>query len=163
MNLSVRYFKQLLLNLKIKLISVINQLDAQKFCFAISLFHASTCFEHMCSKHVEAWNKLIVKQKFCASSCLITEINVLRCTVNKTSNFNNTRFLEQEAWETSQKTKVRCGNKSYRITLCVTHTNFILSEEVVSCNQPSIFLLCCFRKAPYFKGSKNQDSVFMSL
>jgi len=24
--------------------------------------------EHMCSKHVEAWNKLTVKQKFCASS-----------------------------------------------------------------------------------------------
>ena len=31
--------------------------------------------EHMCSKHVEAWNKLIVKQTFCASSWLITEIN----------------------------------------------------------------------------------------
>ena len=30
--------------------------------------------EHMCSKHVEAWNKLTVKQKFCASSWLITEI-----------------------------------------------------------------------------------------
>jgi len=30
-------------------ISVINQLDAQNFCFKISLFHASTCFEHMCS------------------------------------------------------------------------------------------------------------------
>ena len=29
--------------------------------------------EHMCSKHVEAWNKLIVKRKFCASSWLITE------------------------------------------------------------------------------------------
>ena len=56
-------------------ISVINQLDAQNFCFTISLFHASTCFEHMCSKHVEAWNKLIVKQKFCSSSWLITEIN----------------------------------------------------------------------------------------
>jgi len=28
-----------------------------------------------CSKHVEAWNKLIVKQKFCASSWLITKIN----------------------------------------------------------------------------------------
>ena len=83
-------------------ISVINQHDAQNFCFKISLFHASTCFEHMCSssggqnhhtyrcddtrgcvmqfwppddehmcsKHVEAWNKLIVKQKFCASSWL---------------------------------------------------------------------------------------------
>jgi len=30
-------------------ISVINQLDAQNFCFTISLFLASTCFEHMCS------------------------------------------------------------------------------------------------------------------
>ena len=28
-------------------ISVINQLDAQNFCFTISLFHASTCFEHI--------------------------------------------------------------------------------------------------------------------
>ena len=30
-------------------ISVINQLDAQNFCFTVSLFHASTCFEDMCS------------------------------------------------------------------------------------------------------------------
>jgi len=42
-------------------ISVMNQLDAQNFCFAISLFNASTCFKHLCSKHVEALNKLIVK------------------------------------------------------------------------------------------------------
>ena len=35
-------------------ISVINQLDAQNLCFTTILFHASTCFEHMCSKHVEA-------------------------------------------------------------------------------------------------------------
>jgi len=27
-------------------ILVINQLDAQNFCFTISLSHASTCFEH---------------------------------------------------------------------------------------------------------------------
>jgi len=27
-------------------ILVINHLDAQNFCFTISLFHASTCFEH---------------------------------------------------------------------------------------------------------------------
>jgi len=58
-------------------ISVINQLDAQNFCFTISLFHACTCFEHMCSKLVESWNKLIVKQKFCASNWLITEIKPL--------------------------------------------------------------------------------------
>jgi len=30
-------------------ISVISQLDAQNFCFIISLFRASRCFEHMCS------------------------------------------------------------------------------------------------------------------
>jgi len=30
-------------------ISVINQTYAQNFCFTISLFHASTCFQHMCS------------------------------------------------------------------------------------------------------------------
>jgi len=29
-------------------ISVINQVDAQNFCFTISLFHVSTCFEHVC-------------------------------------------------------------------------------------------------------------------
>ena len=40
-----------------------------------------------CSKHVKAWNKLIAKQKFCASSWLITKINILRCTVSKTSKF----------------------------------------------------------------------------
>ena len=28
-------------------ISVINQLDAQNFCFTISLFHASTCLKSM--------------------------------------------------------------------------------------------------------------------
>jgi len=28
-------------------ISVINQLDAQNFCFTVSLFQAYTCFEHM--------------------------------------------------------------------------------------------------------------------
>jgi len=32
-------------------------------------------------------HKLIVKQKFCASSWLIIEINILRCTVSKTSKY----------------------------------------------------------------------------
>jgi hypothetical protein len=92
-------------NTVISFISVINQLDAQNFCFTISLFHHHTyrcddtrgCVmrlwppddEHMCSKHVEAWNKLIVKQKICASNWLITEINILRRTVSKTSKFAN--------------------------------------------------------------------------
>jgi len=81
-------------------ISVFNQTDAQnlfhnKFYF-MPLHVSSTCAhhhtcrcddtrggvmqfwppddDHMCSKHVEAWNKLSVKQIFCASSWLITEI-----------------------------------------------------------------------------------------
>jgi len=37
-----------------------------------------------CSKHVEAWNKTYCKTKSCASSWLITKINILRCTVSKT-------------------------------------------------------------------------------
>ena len=40
--------------INIRFISVIKQLDAQNFCFTISLVHAPTCFEHMYSKHVEA-------------------------------------------------------------------------------------------------------------
>jgi hypothetical protein len=43
--------------------------------------------EHMCSKRVEAWNKLIVKQNCCASSWLITEINTLRCRSAKVASF----------------------------------------------------------------------------
>jgi len=35
--------------IKCVFISVINQLDVKNFCFTISLFYASTCFEHMCS------------------------------------------------------------------------------------------------------------------
>jgi len=42
------FYVLLTVNLSI-IISVINQLDAQNFCFTISLFHAPTCFEHMCS------------------------------------------------------------------------------------------------------------------
>jgi len=76
-------------------ISVFNQLDAQTFCFRISLFHASTCFEHhvliirrsklhyiasgiitpIGGRLVHRCTRLIPKQIFCASSCLITEIN----------------------------------------------------------------------------------------
>jgi len=38
-------------------------------------------------KHVRARNQLIVK-KFCASSLLITKINILRCMVSKISKFS---------------------------------------------------------------------------
>jgi len=40
--------------------------------------------KHMCSKHVETWNKTLWN-KFYTSIWLNTEINKLRCTVSKTS------------------------------------------------------------------------------
>jgi len=125
---------------------VINQLDAQNFCFTIRLFHASTCFEHRVlvigrselyytassiitpiggcpvhgttayrcddtrgciiqfwppddehkrSKHEEAWNKLIVKQKFCASNWLITETNLLKQLIMYVLNYIHFRCHSQ--------------------------------------------------------------------
>jgi len=46
------------------------------------------CSTVPCSKHVKAWNKLIVKQKFCVSSWLITEINCnIKLQLNNKSPF----------------------------------------------------------------------------
>jgi len=110
--INIRFYFDVLLTVHLSIfISVINQVDEQNFCLKISLFHASTCFEHMYSsswgqnclwyhhtyrcddtrgwvmqfwppddghmysKHVLAWNELIVKQKYCASIWLVTEIN----------------------------------------------------------------------------------------
>jgi len=64
--------------------------------------------EHMCSKHVEAWNKLIATQKLCASSWLITEINILRCTVSKTSKFDWYLFLPWFISKSKHLSVVRC-------------------------------------------------------
>jgi len=73
-------------------ISVINQLDAQNFCFTISLFHASTCFEHHVliirrSKLLYTASDIITPigvmiPDFCASSWLITEINIISMPLN---------------------------------------------------------------------------------
>jgi len=74
-------------------ISVINQLDAQNFCFTISLFHASTCFEHITSWW---WAHMLetcrgMKWAYCKTKILYIklvnywDIYILRCTVNKTS------------------------------------------------------------------------------
>jgi len=57
--------------------------DTRRWQYNFDLLMMST----WCSKHVEAWNKHIVKQKFYASSWLITEINILRCMVSKTSKY----------------------------------------------------------------------------
>ena len=67
------FFFYVLLTVHISiLISVFNQLYAQNFVLQYVLFHVFTCFEHMCSKHVETY----CKTKFCALSWLNTEISI---------------------------------------------------------------------------------------
>ena len=61
------YIFYVLLAVQLIFILVINQLDIQNFCFTISLFHVSTCFEH----HV----LIIRRSKLCyAASGIITPI-----------------------------------------------------------------------------------------
>jgi len=63
-------------------ISVINQLDAQNFCFTISLFHASACFEH---------NVLIIRRSklHYTASGIITPIGgrLVHTTVHQTATY----------------------------------------------------------------------------
>jgi len=74
-----------------------------------------------CSKHVEAWNKVIVKQKLCASGWLITEINILRCTVSKTPKF----FMQN---------KLYLGNHSQLDTCSYNHFFFTMANTTTSGN-----------------------------
>jgi len=64
------HFFYVLLTVHLGIILVINQLDVQNFCFTISLFHASTCFE----QHV-----LIIRrsQLHFTASCIVTPIGGL--------------------------------------------------------------------------------------
>jgi len=75
--------------------------------------------EHMCSKHVEALNKLIVKQNVCASSWLIPEINT-SCSILpffKLDNINYyiVSFMDSRIylWQWSIEWTVKWAGTSY--------------------------------------------------
>ena len=71
LKLLVQFFFNVLLTVHLIIfILVINQLDAQKFCFTISLLYASTCFEH---------NVLIIRRSklYYTASGIITPIGVM--------------------------------------------------------------------------------------
>ena len=113
--------------------------------------------EHMCSKHVEAWNKLIVKQKFCASSWLITEINILRCTVSKTSK-TSTCFLSLRNENCEREEVMICAGLSciqvapslYIWLFClkkyIKYANKCVTFQLqgYSCHFPGVFLGDCY-------------------
>jgi len=46
-------FFYVLLTVHLCTILVMNKINAQNFCFIISLLYASTCFEHCCAHHQE--------------------------------------------------------------------------------------------------------------
>ena len=124
------------------------------------LFQASTCFEHTCSSsgvqncitqplvssHLQVavsgtYNKLIVKQKLCASSWLITEINILRCTVSKTSKLSIRQLLKCIFNHISQlHVSVRPPGAIFIFLVCRMYLSAFTSKEV-----SFFFKLClCF-------------------
>jgi len=89
--------------------------------------------EHMFSKHVEAWNKLIVKLKLSASSWLNTEINKLRFTVNKTSKFLKQRSISpQNSWLLKRNALRKfCYGNILWLLWCSTYLS--ISDEDAAC------------------------------
>ena len=91
---------------------------------------------HMCPKYVEAWNRLIVKQKFCSSSWLITEINILKFTVSKTSKldiFVSWVGFQRQLWFSgSPRNYSRICNRFVDFLSCVQSVPFIVSLNTVA-------------------------------
>ena len=79
--------------------------------------------EHMCSKHVEAWNKLIIKQTFCASSWLITETKIY-CYLFILNSFNH--ILQSMLF---QRLQMQRWKKTVRI--CILSLALILTNSSI--------------------------------
>ena len=96
----------------------------------------------VCSKHVEAWNKLIVKQKFCASSWLITETNILRCMVSKTSKKYIYIYVTScEGFKVKQFPKTPSIVDARLKAYCISATNLLKNSS--SCLSCKIYLILC--------------------
>jgi hypothetical protein len=91
--------------------------------------------ECMYSKHVEAWNKLIVKQKFCASGWLITEINI------------DPYFLTLKSWRCSVILCTPFSNLCVAIldkrSLCSSIKYYMWTPFQRICGPPTIYSLRC--------------------
>ena len=122
--------------------------------------------EHICSKHVEAWNKLIVKQKFCASSWLITEINILWRTVSKTSKNTSVLRGKREKYRFQDVPVSIKNHREYQHHCLIDkftiwnlplrnfrhrHTgSYILNTKALVCLQRHYVTECC-RDAPFWR------------
>jgi len=80
--------------------------------------------DHMCSKHIEAWNKLTVKQKFYASSWLITEI------INSTS-FGQFLCPPSGIFHCTHSNVIcHTGLLTWTIAVCTVRNSWLWTEEL---------------------------------
>jgi len=111
-------------------------------------------------------NKLIVKQKFCASSWLITEINILKCTVSKTSKFilvsfySNKNFLDILSKNTQISNNIRIRPVGAELTEGWTDRH---DEVIVSFRKfvkaPKSSTVCAHRVFMYFVWISKQTAI----
>jgi len=87
--------------------------------------------EHMCSKHVEAWNKTCCKIRICALRWLITNI-ILRCTVSKTSKPENSLDYVEKHFFTTPTTSL------YQLP----HTHILSEIRPFNHLPPYLFMIC---------------------
>jgi len=117
-----RFYVLLTMHLSI-FMSVINQLYAQKFCFTISLFHAFTCFEHMCSSSG-------VQNLYYRASGIITPIGGRPVHETATYRCDDTRGCVMQFWSPDDEhmcsKHVEAWNKTYCNTkiLCIKLVNY---------------------------------------
>jgi len=74
----------------------------------------------MCSKHVEARNKLIVKQTFCASSWLITEISSIFF------------FIQNVPYETQQNRQAIYLSCAHKFNVVTSHYDLKFLSQTIS-------------------------------
>ena len=88
-----------------------------------------------CSKHVEAWNKLTLKQKFCASSWLITEINALMLKLH----FLHTISLNSDMFRSIRRVQPTRRDVSQFIYFCKTLYMFqsVIHQELKTAHTAS--------------------------
>ena len=113
--------------------------------------------EHMCSKHVDAWSKTYCETKFCASRWLNTEINILRCTVSKTSKFNGVFLCF--AWISEQTAIISL----YNINWLVFTTETVCLLRGTSSIFASSFAVPTVPAASYYRSSAHTELFSLRL
>jgi len=98
--------------------------------------------EHMCLTHIEAWNKTYCETKFCASSWLNTEINILSwhkrfflLFIEVGVQCNEVKCYRSSHFATifkSEAAKILLQHCKWEQLFCDEYTEFLFSQEILS-------------------------------